>query len=246
MHRALVDPSSIVGTRVTVRGPEAHYLAAVLRLRPGDVFVAFDGTGAEHTVRLSAVSGTEAVGEILETRQGVHSPLRVTLVQGVPKGTKMDLVIRMGAELGVAEFVPVRTARSVAGAAQRVERWRRIAGEAAKQSRRADVPAVRDVVEFAAALDDVRGADLLVVLWEAERTQTLADVLRGRAVPGRVALIVGPEGGLEGGEIEQAVAVGAVPATLGSLILRTETAGLAAAAMLFYEFGLRRTREKEE
>ncbi|MGH2349599.1 MAG: RsmE family RNA methyltransferase [bacterium] len=240
MHRFLVDPRAVVGKRVTVRGPDAHHLAAVLRLRPGDQFVALDGSGLEHTVRLTAVTETEAAGEILETREGVTLPLRVTLVQGVPKGTKMDLVIRMGTELGIAEFVPARAARSVAGAAHRAERWRRIAQEAAKQSRRADVPRVHDPAPFADAVGRVSGTELMVVLWEGERSRNLADVLRDRRTPAEAALIVGPEGGFEREEVEQSVASGAVPATLGPLILRTETAGIAAAAMLFYEFGLRR------
>jgi 16S rRNA (uracil1498-N3)-methyltransferase len=241
MRRFFVDRHWIAGSQVTVRGPEAHHLAAVLRLRPGDQFIAFDGSGREHTVRLTAVTETEAAGEILESREGMTAPLRVALVQGVPKGTKMDLVVRMGTELGIAEFVPARAARSVAGSAHRVERWRRIAQEAATQSRRADVPLVREPAPFPDAVQRVSGAELMVVLWEGERSQTLADVLRDRATPAQAALIIGPEGGLEHAEVEQAAAAGAVPATLGPLILRTETAGLAAAAMLFYEFGLRRT-----
>lgn len=242
MYRFFVDHSAIADNRVSVRGQEAHHLAAVLRLQPGDRVIAFDGSGNEYVVRLTAVSASEAAGEILETRPGVRVPLRLMLVQGVPKGAKMDHVIRMGTELGVAEFVPAHAARSVAVSAARAERWRRIAVEAAKQSRRADVPLVREPVPFPEAVQMAAAAQLVVVLWEGERGQTLADVLKNRPAPAQAALIVGPEGGLEQEEVDAAVAAGAVPATLGPLILRTETAGIAAAAMLFYEFGLRRAR----
>ncbi|HEV8352816.1 MAG TPA: RsmE family RNA methyltransferase [bacterium] len=245
MHRFYVDPAAVEGHHILIRGLEAHHVATVLRLRPGDRCIAFDGTGLEYVVRLILVADTETIGEIEQRHTRATVPLRLTLVQGVPKGTKMDLVIRMGTELGIGEFVPARTARSVAGGAHRAERWRRIAREAAKQSRRADVPEVREPAAFVDALDGVRGADLIVVLWEGERGRTLADALRGRSVPAAAALIVGPEGGLERDEVEQAIAAGAVPVTLGPLILRTETAGIAAAAMLFYEFALRRPRQEE-
>lgn len=163
----------------------------------------------------------------------------MTLVQGIPKGAKMDVVIRMGTELGVVQFVPVHARRSIATGA-RTARWRRIAVEAAKQCRRSDVPAVSDPVSLSEALKQVAEYDLILVLWEGEQHRTIAEELRSSAPSSRVAVVVGPEGGLEAAEVAQAVDAGAVPVSLGPLILRTETAAIVAVAMVLYELAIRR------
>jgi 16S rRNA (uracil1498-N3)-methyltransferase len=241
MRRFFVPPGSVSADRVTLTGSEAHHLAVVVRLRAGDSVILFDGSAVEYATLLERVTPEAVSGRVIERRAAPVPQPRLTLVQGVPKGTKMDQIIRMGTELGIAEFLPVRTARSVAESPRRVERWRRIAVASAKQSTRADLPVVHVPTPFPTALEMVGAADLLVVLWEGESAHTLGQVLAPRQVPARAALIVGPEGGLESGEVDAAVAAGAVPATLGPLILRTDTAGVAAAAMVFYEFALRRT-----
>lgn len=240
MRRFVVPPAAIAGDRVTVTGTEAHHIATVLRLRPGDRVTVIDGSGTEYVVELERVSPEAVTAHIIDRGSGMPPLFRLTLLQSVPRGAKMDAIIRMGTELGIAEFVPVLAARSVPTAGGRAERWRRIALEAAKQSRRPDVPLVRDPIPFADGVRIASAAQITIVLWEGEQRQSLADVLKGRPTPETAALIVGPEGGFEPAEVEAAVAAGAIPASLGPLILRTETAGIAAAAMLFYEFGLRR------
>ena len=240
MRRFFAAEGAVQGGRITLRDHEAHHLAVVLRLKPGEQVVVVDGSGREHVVRLTLVDPHEAQGEVVETRAGVTVPIDVILVQGVPKGAKMDDVIRMGTELGVREFIPVLTKRAVAESRGRADRWRRIAVEAAKQSRRADVPAVLDPVAFPAALGRLADADLVLLLWEGERSRTLAEALREARAPRRVALLVGPEGGFDDSEVAEAVGRGAVPVSLGPLILRTETAGMAAVAMVLYELTLRR------
>jgi len=208
-------------------------------MRPGDRVLVVDGSGREHVVRLTDVRPDGVRGEVLEMRPGLTPPLDLILVQGVPRGTKMDAIVRMGTELGVGTFLPVLTARSVGQGRGRAARWRRIALEAAKQCRRADLPEVADPLPLPTALDRIAGADLVLLLWEGERGRTLAEALRG-AAPRRVAVLVGPEGGFDEAEVRAAVDRGAIPVTLGPLILRTETAGMAAVAMVLYELTLRR------
>lgn len=243
VHRFFVSAESLAhavkGGTVVLRDGEARHAAVVLRLRAGDRIVVFDGSGVEHVVRLSAVAPEQAIGEIVETRPGTVPRTRVVLLQGVPKGTKMDDIIRMGTELGVGEFIPILTRRAVGQARGRVERWRRIAAAAAKQSRRADVPGVRDPQALADALQGLPSEAMLLVLWEGERIRSIRDVLAGASPPPVVALLVGPEGGLEEAEVALAVQRGGIPVTLGPLVLRTETAGAAALAAVLYEFGLR-------
>ncbi|HET6948284.1 MAG TPA: RsmE family RNA methyltransferase, partial [bacterium] len=149
MRRFFAAEGAVQGGRITLRDREAHHLAVVLRLKPGEQVVVVDGSGREHVVRLTSVDPHEAAGEVVETRTGAAAPIDVILVQGVPKGAKMDDVIRMGTELGVREFIPVLTKRAVAEGRGRTDRWRRIAVEAAKQSRRVNVPDIEDPVPFA-------------------------------------------------------------------------------------------------
>ncbi len=189
---------------------------------------------------LETVTPDRVSARVVETRTGTRPLLHLALLQGVPKGAKMDEVVRMGTELGAAEFIPFLSARTVAEGRGRAARWRRIAAESAAQCRRGDVPAVHDPVPLDQALERVAGYDLVLVLWEGEQTRTMAQALAAAPNPQRVAITVGPEGGLVSAEVERAVERGAVPVTVGPLILRTETAGVAALAMVVYELTLRR------
>lgn len=224
---------------MTLRNREAHHAAVVLRLQPGERVVIVDGSRAEHIVELTAVTRHEVTGRVVKRRPGSVMSTEIVLVQGVAKGAKMDDVIRMGTELGVAAFIPVLTKRTIAEGKGRTERWRRIAVQAAKQSRRADAPSVSDPIPYAEAIDRVAGTGPVLVLWESEQTRTIGHALREARASARVTLIVGPEGGFEPDEVAAAVARGAQAVSLGPLLLRTETAGAAAVSMVLYELTLR-------
>lgn len=239
VRRFYVPPGSINGDAVTLRNREAHHAAVVLRLRPGEHIVIFDGSRAEHIVELTAVTPREVTGRVVKRRPGSVIPVEIVLVQSVARGTKMDNVIRMGTELGVAEFIPVLTKRTVAEGKGRTERWRRIAVQAAKQSRRTDAPSISDPVPLAGAIERVAGTGLVLILWEGEQTHTIEQALRDAPGSARVVVIVGPEGGFEPDEVAEAVARGAHAVSLGPLVLRTETAGAAAVSMVLYELALR-------
>jgi 16S rRNA (uracil1498-N3)-methyltransferase len=239
LRRFVVPPEAVAGERVALRGREARHAAAVLRMRQGDRIIVLDGSGMERIVELVSVSPQEITGRVVENRRGAPPRTRLILIQGVPKGSKMDGIIRMGTELGVAEFVPVLTVRTVAQSSGRAARWRRIAAAAAKQSGRPDVPAVRDPMPLADALSLLPAGTMLLVLWEEERARTIASALRRQPRPRHIALLVGPEGGLDEKEVRAAAERGGVRVTLGPLVLRTETAGAAALAMTLYELELR-------
>lgn len=217
---------------------EARHAAAVLRLHAGDQVVVIDGTGVERTVVLMEVAPARVTGRVVETR-AISQRGVLALVQGVPKGARMDDVVRMGTELGVSEFYPFLSKRTVAEGRGRTGRWQRIAVESAKQSRRSDVPAVHAPAPLHDVLAHIAGYNLIVMLWEGEQSRTMAQALARLANPASVAIIVGPEGGLAEQEVDATVARGAVPVTLGPLILRTETAGVVALAIVRYELGRR-------
>jgi 16S rRNA (uracil1498-N3)-methyltransferase len=236
LRRFFVPPDSVVGARVRFPAREARHAATVLRLVTGDHVVVIDGTGVERTVVLTEVGPGKVTGRVVESR--AISPRTVlALVQGVPKGAKMDDVVRMGTELGVSEFFPFLSARTVAEGRGRTGRWQRIAVESAKQSRRTDVPAVHAPAPLRDVLGRIAGYNLILMLWEGEHSRTMAQALAHLANPASVAIIVGPEGGLTEQEVDAAVARGAVPVTLGPLILRTETAGVVALSIVRHELG---------
>ncbi|OAT82390.1 16S rRNA (uracil(1498)-N(3))-methyltransferase [Desulfotomaculum copahuensis] len=242
MSRFFVAPEQISGERVIITGPDVIHISRVLRLGAGDTVTVLDGAGRACRVRLTAAGKDAVEGLIIEEfAAGGESPLRVTLLQGLAKGDKMEMIIQKCTELGVAAVVPLHCRRSVARlepgkARQRRERWQRVAMEAAKQCRRAVIPRVTEVMSLPEALELIPPDALAVMPYEMEKCRALKQVLRGRAA-GEVYLLIGPEGGFEPLEVDLATGRGVIPVSLGPRILRTETAGPAALAMVLYELG---------
>lgn len=224
---------------------DVHHAVSVLRVRAGEELEAVEPDGGVWRVRVESATRDAIVATPL-SHEAPGAPGRppVTLVQGVAKGEKMDAIVRQAVEVGVDEIVPILTERSVVKLderkrAERGERWRRIAKSGAEQAHRTRVPNVSDPVDWREAGERLAGCDAVVVLWEDERAMSLAEALapwRGRA-DARVAVVVGPEGGLSSSEVEAMRASGAVAATLGPTILRTETAAVVAVALAIHELG---------
>jgi 16S rRNA (uracil1498-N3)-methyltransferase len=227
--RIFVPPERLDGDRVTLTGEPHKHLAKVLRLQEGDDVLVFDGRGREIEARVVSV-GARAIELALGMRRAIElAPVRITLLQAVPRGERMDLLVQKTTELGVAAIVPVLARRSVARPpAGRARRWQTIASEAARQSGRADVPVVAEVVELDAALSAATGMKLL--LWEEERGTSLKGALG--QVPREVALLVGPEGGWAPEEVEAARRAGFVAVGLGPRVLRVETAAIVAVTLV--------------
>lgn len=202
-------------------GGEAHHVRKVLRGRAGDGLEVVDGGGNLFFAEL--LDGGEAlVIEALETPEA--EDVEIALYQAVPKGGRMDLVIEKATEVGVTVIVPLLTGRGlVSPRGGRVERWRRVAEAAARQSLRLRVPEVREPVPFAEAARSV--GDGGVVMHNGEGIGRLEDVVGDRR-----ALFVGPEGGWEEDELRLAEDAGLVCAGLGPFRLRSETAGIVAVA----------------
>lgn len=217
--------------------PEQARYVAVLRLSPGDFVELFDGSGRR--VRAELLSSGYRVVEELPRQSARRTD--VVLVQALAKGEKMELVVQKAVELGASRVLPLATERAVVRldgerGASRAERWRKIAQEAARQCGRADVPRIDEPAGWKAVFSLLRE--------EPERLGVLLDpdahgLRLGAAVRGAgpVLLAVGPEGGFSPEEREQALREGMLAASLGSLVLRTETAGLAALSVVLHVNG---------
>lgn len=232
-HRFFVEDALYPGARVVLPEGQSRQITGVFRLGRNDKVRLFngDGTDYEATIVLPRKDRLEldvAEGEPSRPEPRPAIDLHMALIRADP----FDLVIQKATELGVARIVPVLTERCVVSfptgrTAQKAERWRRIAIEAAEQSGRARIPEVELVLDLASALERDRDMPTLL-LWEYERATTLAQALPPQADSLRI--VVGPEGGLTPAEVEMARAQGAQPVTLGPLTLRAETAALAAIA----------------
>jgi 16S rRNA (uracil1498-N3)-methyltransferase len=238
-----VAPERIQGDRVVLDPDETRHLARVLRLGPGDLVVVADGRGCDYTVRVESVADT-ATGTILGVRPNrAESPLTLTLLQGIPKGDKMEAIVRAATELGVHRIWPAITARTVVRLEpsrwrDRARRWQRVAREATKQCGRARVPEIEAPQPLEAWLARVPAEGALRHCgWEGPAPPLAAVVAGLPGPPAEVAVLVGPEGGLAREEVEAARRLGWRPVSLGPRILRTETAGLALLAILQFRFG---------
>ena len=232
IHRLFSDQALEPGRDARLEGRSAHYLGRVLRVSTGDNVVLFNGDGHDYACTVGPVR-KDAVG--LEVRSRLparaESPLRITVVQAISRGERMDLTLQKCTELGAAAFQPVWSERvevrlKAEKLQRRLQHWKGVVVSACEQSGRAVVPDVMAPV----ALDEwaaqpAAGARLL--LWPgADRS------LAAAACPGTVALVVGPEGGFSEAEQSRLESAGVRPVRLGPRVLRTETAAPAAVAIL--------------
>jgi len=237
VHRLYLPPEQIAASpRVKLTAAQSRHLLTVLRLSPGAEIEAFDGRGQ----RYRAVLVKEEL-EIGPPLPGDARPVDVVLAQALAKGEKMDLVVQKAAELGASRIVPFVSERAVPRlderrGATRAERWRKIAQEAARQCGRADVPRVDAPSDWDALFALAREEpDRLPLLLDPDaRDLRLGAAARGVS---RILLIVGPEGGFSPQERERAAGNGFVQVALGPSVLRTETAGLAALAVILHVHG---------
>ncbi len=244
MTRLFVDYKLPDNGEFSVSGDDAHYLISVLRLNFGEMIKFVDSTGDEVLAEFIGQSGKNEARFVVGSRQRNSSePLcKVTLFQSVSKGERMDLTIQKSVELGVDKIVPVFSERCVVSRGKdfssKVERWQKIALEAARQSGRGKVPMVSMPMDLKEAVIEAKSYDLRLIPWEEEHGVTLKQALESSDIKenSTIAVFIGPEGGF--GENEASLCeneAGALAVTLGPRILRTETAGPTVLAMILYK-----------
>jgi 16S rRNA (uracil1498-N3)-methyltransferase len=244
MRRFLVDGISRGDRSVLIAGEEFYHLSKVLRLKPGDQLTVFDGKGVELSGRIESVKKDRALIEITGIKKTPsESRLEITLIQGVAKGRKMDIIVQKAVELGVSVIQPFYAKRTIPrldrrGEEKRLIRWKRVAVEAVKQCGRAMVPDIARPLKYDEAIED-HGDCLKLIPWEMERAAGLKDILEENASEGieKVAVLIGPEGGFSEEDVREACDKGFLPVSLGPRILRTETAAIAVLGILQYELG---------
>ncbi|MGB5750380.1 MAG: 16S rRNA (uracil(1498)-N(3))-methyltransferase [Desulfobacterales bacterium] len=243
MRYFFVEPSLVTGPVVSVTGTEAHHIKNVLRLKPGDGLKLFDGTGFEYEAAIVSVSAKDVTVKIQRKLTAAVQPgVRIIVAQAFLKEKKMDDLVRKLCELGVAQWIPFFSQRSIPRPdtkrmAVRSRRWQRIATEAVKQCRRIDTPRIREALSFDEILDFSSSCELKLVFWENESSRLNADLASEENRPQKIMVMLGPEGGFADQEINMVRNCGFISAGLGPRILRAETATIAAVTLVQYLFG---------
>jgi 16S rRNA (uracil1498-N3)-methyltransferase len=232
IHRFFVGSGTISGNKAAITDTELlSQLKKVLRVGSGDFLILLDGSGKEYLVKAENISGDALTGSVEKISQNQNEPeLKITLYQAICKKDKFELVLQKGTEVGVSEFIQIITERTEKLGINR-ERLEKVLKEAAEQSERGIIPSLGEVQKFEdALLRQPADQDKQKIILDRSGKLIKAYLLAG--LPPRVSLFVGPEGGFTEKELEIAKNSGAKIASLGKTVLRTETAGLAAAVVL--------------
>jgi 16S rRNA (uracil1498-N3)-methyltransferase len=235
----LAEGALLASDRIVLDGPEGRHAASVRRLRAGERADLTDGAGLVVECLVASAGRDSLVLEATARRREAPPAPRIVVVQALPKGDRGELAVETMTEVGVDVIVPWAAARCVTRwlperRARALARWRGTAREAAKQARRPWLPEVTDLATTGEAAERIAGAALAVILHEeAERPLSGLDV----PVAGDIVVVVGPEGGLTDGELAEFERAGGVAALLGPTVLRTSTAGVAAASVLLGRTG---------
>ncbi len=235
-----VDKDKIKNDYIYIESSDVNHIKNVLRKNVGDIL----NVVSENVIyksEISEITQNQVVCKILDKQEKKKSNVELTIFQGLAKADKIEYIIQKCTELGVSEIVPVEMKRCVVklddkDKLKKIDRWRKIAEVAAKQSLRNDILKVEKILSFSLLLEEIKNYDLVILAYEKEKSVTLKSVLKDIDDSiSKIAVIIGPEGGIDEEEAEILINNNAKSITLGERILRTETAPVAISAMMMYE-----------
>lgn len=230
----------IDGKTHSITGEDARHIAKSLRMARGEELTLCDRQGVEHRCVIKEINPGSVEVDVLENFPCQNEPgVKITLYQALPKGDKMDFIVQKAVELGVYRIVPVISSRCVSrpdekALTKKVQRWQKIAAQAAQQSHRGIIPEVLGALSFQKAVTDAKTSGRSVIFYECGG-QPVRKIVREQDET--LAVFIGSEGGFAASEVQQVLDAGGKAATLGKRILRAETAPLAALSVLMYITG---------
>ncbi len=242
MPKFFIKKEDIKENTVTIYGQDAIHISKVLRTECGETLVLCDGEGTDFFAEVTQVLKDSVTLKIKESCLCKSEPgISVTLFQGLPKQGKMDYIIEKCTELGISRIVPVSAKRSVVkiddkkSESKKLERWRKIASESVKQCGRGKIPEITEVMNFNDAIEFSKSLDVTFAAYECEKETSIKSVLT-KYTPKSIGVFIGPEGGLDDNEVERLKESNIETVTLGTRILRTETAGHTVLTAIMYEY----------
>ncbi|KYO65162.1 Ribosomal RNA small subunit methyltransferase E [Thermovenabulum gondwanense] len=239
-----IKETPVAGKVVKITGEDAHHISKVLRYKKGDIIEVSNGISYSGEGIIEEIDNKNNIikVKIIKEEKDESGFTEITLFQAIPKGQKFDLIVQKNVEIGVKRIVPVFTKRIIpryeeVKISDKIERWNKIAMEAAKQCKRKDIPLVEKPLNFQQLQEKIKNFDFFLVPWENEKSLTLKQVMNNikKGEAQKIAIFIGPEGGFDEEEIKNCVEKGAIPLTLGKRILRTETAGFVVSTIMMYE-----------
>lgn len=239
MRRFFLDREKILSISPTLTGPDVRHVRTVLRLKPGDEIVLFDGKGLEYRAQITASTPKAITFSVLEQFPSIPEPtVQITIGQALLKARKMDRIVRQVTELGIYALIPVQSERSVPKPqlkqrGEREQRWKAIAQESLKQCGRSQIPRLGPLTSFEELVGASQAYDMSIIFHHDKSGLSMKDTRDVR----KVLAVIGPEGGFAPDEVKLALEHGFVCVSLGPTILKADTAAVAACAILQYAFG---------
>lgn len=233
MYHFFVSEEQINGENAYIEGSDVNHIANVLRMKPGEELLISVKGDWDYLCKIVGIETDRVNLKVLESMEQRELPVNITLLQGIPKSDKLEMIIQKAVELGVSEIIPVKTKRVVVKIDEKkvdtkVNRWNAIAESAAKQSKRSIIPKVYEPMSIDNALEIVKDFGVKLIPYEnADGIDKTRKILGNMDKTKNIAVFIGPEGGFEESEVERIKNSGFEVITLGKRILRTETAGLA-------------------
>ena len=248
MQKFFVNSNQIKKEEISILGDDVKHMVNVLRVTNGEkILICNKENHKSYLAVIENVNKNSVDCKIeKEIEETTELKFKLDVFQGLPKAEKMELIIQKLTEIGVTKFIPIKMERCVVklqskDEAKKIERWQKIAEVASKQSKRDIIPTVNNVEDIAKICEKIGQYDIFIVAYEEEKNKTLKDVLKQekeKIKDGKIAILVGPEGGISKKEIDMLAKNGAKIITLGSRILRTETAPIVLASNIVYELDM--------
>ena len=233
MYHFFVSEEQIKGENEYIEGSDVNHIVNVLRMKPEEELLISVKGDWDYLCKIVDIETDRVNLKVLESMEQRELPVNITLLQGIPKSDKLEMIIQKAVELGVSEIIPVKTKRVVVKIDEKkvgtkVNRWNAIAESAAKQSKRSIIPKVHEPMSIDNALEIVKDFGVKLIPYEnADGIDKTRKILDNMDKTKNIAVFIGPEGGFEESEVEMIKNSGFEVITLGKRILRTETAGLA-------------------
>ena len=242
MYKFFIENNQIDNNQIIISGNDKNHIANVLRMKKDEkILITNKDTSETYECKIISINKNDVVCSIIKKDESIkESNVKIDLYQGIPKSDKMEYIIQKSVELGVNRIFPVNMKNCIAKIKdedKKNNRWQKISEAAAKQCKRNIIPSIERSVNMDFLYENIKKYDLVIVAYENEENKTIKDVLKNKDVK-KIAIIVGPEGGLSEEEVLNQKNNGAKIASLGKRILRTETAPMAILSMIIYEYDL--------
>ena len=241
MYNFFIENDQFYNNSVDIKDENFNHIKNVLRMKINDeLIVSNKEKGNSFLCKISEIGENRIVCSIIEERESTEPIIEVSLFQGIPKSDKMELIIQKNVEIGINKIYPVEMKFCIGKIKdnKKITRWQTIAEAAAKQSKRNIIPTIENPISFKEMAEVLKEYDLALVAYENEEKTNIKEVLQQNPDAKKIAIIIGPEGGISKEEVESLVSNGSKEVSLGKRILRTETASISMLSMIMYQYDL--------